>query len=156
MELNYKYLDNAFWEAEDRSIVKCIKITEKQNGQHQKEILTFRKFLGDKTLCPNYKEVVASVGLEKIDRNTADRHARKSNEEKEKRAIHEQQKRTAELEMLFNMKLQAFEVDEIKNCEDRKLRTRLRRAKNAIELNAIASLIIGKELGLFENESESD
>ena len=61
-------------------------------------------------------------------------------------------KKTAELEQLFTLKLQAFEIDEIKNSPNKALRSKLRRAKNAVEMNALASIIIAQELGLMPNE----
>ena len=50
------------------------------------------------------------------------------------------------------MKLQAFEIPEIANSENKALRTRLRRSQNEVEMNAYAALIIGKELGILEND----
>ena len=150
--MDYEYLDNAFWEADDRSIMKCIRLTKAKDGPPNKKIkdvLTLHKVLPDGKECPTYKEVVAKVGIEKIDQNTVERKERKEREAKEKRAVHEQKKKTAELEQLFNMKLQAFEIDEIKNSEDRALRAKLRRAKNTVEMQALASIIIAKELGLL-------
>lgn len=150
--MRYEYLDNAYWEAEDRSIVKCIKLTTMEDNKKKKDVLQFHKVRPDGSECRHYKEVVAKVGIDKIDANTKERHERKEREDKEKRAVHEQRKKTAELEQLFNLKLQAFEIDEIKNSSDRGLRSKLRRAKNAVEMNALASIIIAKEMGLFGND----
>lgn len=150
--MNYEYVDNAYWEASDRSIVKCIRLSKeegKPDNQKKKEVLQFHKILPNGQECPNYKEVVTKFGIERIDQNTAERKERKERESKEKRAIHDQRKKTAELEQLFNLKLQAFEIDEIKNSEDRALRAKLRRAKNAVEMNALSAIIIAKELGLM-------
>ena len=142
--MNYEYLDNAFWEADDRSIVKCIRLTKVENGpanKRKKDVMQFHKLLPNGTECPNYKEVVEKVGIEKIDQNTAERRERKEREAQQKRAVHEQKKRTVELEKLFNLKLQAFEIDEIKNSTDRALRTKIRRAKNEVEMNALAAIL---------------
>jgi len=154
--MKYEYLDNAFWEAEDRSILKCIRITEEANGKKRKDVMQFHRTRNDGSECPNWKEVVAKVGLEKIDANTDERRNRKDREEKEKRALHEQQKKSHELEQLFNHKLQAFEIDEIKNSGDRALRGKLRRAKNVVEMNAIAALIVAKEMGYMIKNEESE
>lgn len=155
--MNYEYLDNAFWEADDRSIVKCIRLTKVENGpanKRKKDVMQFHKLLPNGTECPNYKEVVEKVGIEKIDQNTAERRERKEREAQQKRAVHEQKKRTVELEKLFNLKLQAFEIDEIKNSTDRALRTKIRRAKNEVEMNALAAILIAKELGMIGENSE--
>ena len=47
---------------------------------------------------------------------------------------------------LFTAKLQAFEIPEIKNCTDKELRARIRKAKNPIEVSALASIIISRSL----------
>ena len=148
--IEYEFLDNAFWESEDRTSLKCIRLIKLGEGKgKKKEVLALGNKLVDGSDCPIFKEVVAKFGVARIDQNTEERKEKKEKEEREKRAIHEQRKKTAELEMLFNMKLQAFEIEEIKNAKDRDLRAKLRRAKNIVELNALAAIVIGNELGYF-------
>lgn len=154
---NYQYMNNAYWEKEDKSLLKCIRLTKKPEGGRKKDILVFSKIRKDGTLCPNYREVIETVGESVIDKNTEERKNRKGKEEREKRAVQEQKKKSAELEQLFNLKLQAFEIPEIKASPDRSLRTRMRRAKNVVEVYALASLLIGKELGyVMQKESIED
>jgi type I restriction enzyme R subunit len=50
-----------------------------------------------------------------------------------------------ELERLFNSKLACFEILEIKNSKNRKLRSKIRKAKNEIELMAYTSLLVMEE-----------
>jgi hypothetical protein len=139
-----------FWESEDKTSLKCIRLVKLgDNKGKKKEILSLQSKLADGSDCPTFKEVVAKFGVAKIDQHTEERKERKETEEREKRAVHEQRKKSAELEMLFNMKLQAFEIEEIKNAKDRNLRAKLRRAKNIVELNALAAIVIGNELGYF-------
>lgn len=152
---NYEYLNNAFWEKEDKSILKCIRLTKRPEGGRKKDVLVFSKIRKDGTPCPNYREVVETIGENVIDKNTEERKNKKGKEEREKRAIAEQKKKSVELEQLFNLKLQAFEIPEIKSSSDRSLRTRMRRAKNTVELYAIASLLVGKELGYYVAQKES-
>lgn len=149
----YVYLDNAFWEdgIDDRSQVKCIKVTTMPDGKRRNDVMLYHRLLPSGRECSNYKEVVEKIGIEKIDKNTEERRERKLREREEQHAIREQERQAAELENLFGLKLRAFEVDEIKNSDDRVLRTKLRRAKNEVEMMAIASLIMGKELGVFGN-----
>ena len=152
--MEYEILDNAFWEdgIDDRSVLKCIRMYEEGGGKRRKEVCQFSKFLPDKSLCPKYKEVVAKVGIEKIDKNTAERREKKEMERKNAGIKQEQAKKTQQLERLFHMKLQAFEVPEIRDSEDKKLRTKLRRAQNEVEMNAYAALILGKEMGMIKDE----
>jgi len=148
---NYEYLDNAYWEKDDKSLLKCMRLVKQPQGGRKKETHLFSKIRKDGTPCPNYREVVETVGEEKINRNTVERRQRKEKEDKEKRAVEDQKKKSRELEQLFNLKLQAFEIAEIKNSGDRNLRTRMRRAKNALEVQALASVIIAKELGYLQS-----
>ena len=111
--IEYEFLDNAFWESEDRTSLKCIRLIKLGEGKgKKKEVLALRNKLVDGSDCPIFKEVVAKFGVARIDQNTEERKEKKEKEEREKRAIHEQRKKTAELEMLFNMKLQAFEIED--------------------------------------------
>jgi|TARA_R110002153_G_scaffold79705_2_gene203277 hypothetical protein len=156
MMKNYEYMDNAFWEDGAKTIMKCIRLTKRPEGGKKKDVLTLKATRDDGTLCPQFREVIDTFGIDKINANTDERVERKEQEEREKRAVHEARKKSAELEMLFNMKLQAFEIEEIKNAKDRNLRAKLRRAKNVVELNALAAIVIGNELGYFKKvEDES-
>jgi hypothetical protein len=151
----YEFLDNAYWEdgIDDRSQVKCIRMTKTETGR-KKDVLMFQRILPDGTECPGYKEVVQTVGIEKIDANTRNRREKKVRDERENRAKHEQVKQAKELEHLFALKLKAFEIEEIKNSEQKLLRTKLRRAKNEVEMNALATLIIGIELGIIDGNTQ--
>lgn len=144
---NYEYLDNPYWEKEDRSQLKCIKLTTQADGKKLKEILVYDKILPNGFPNPNYNEVVSLFGIERIDKNTQERNIRKEKEEREREAVEEQKRKSKELEQLFNLKLQAFEIEEVKNGSDRDIRAKMRRAKNVVELNALTALAIGIELG---------
>lgn len=154
--MEYEILDNAYWEdgIDDRSVVKCIRMHKEPNGGRRKEVIVFSKLLPDRSLCPQYKEVVAKVGTEKIDANTSERRQRKAMEQKTGQIKHEQKQKTAELERLFSLKLRAFEIPEIRDSERKKLRTKLRRAQNEIEMNAYASLILGLEAGVLKEPDD--
>jgi len=150
--MSYEIQDNAYWEdgIDDRSVVKCIRM-HRIDGGRRKEVVTFSRLRNGQP-CPDYKEVVDAVGIDRIDANTTERRQRKDMERKSHQIKKEQQKKTQMLEKLFHMKLQAFEIPEIANSENKALRTRLRRSQNEVEMNAYAALIIGKELGILEND----
>ena len=154
--MTVEFLDNGFWENEEKTILKCIRLTPIKEGGRKKDVLDLRTILPDGSECPQFKQCIAQHGIEKIDANTQVRKDTKEKEDREKRAIHEQRKKSHELEQLFNAKLQAFEIDTIKNSTNRELRSRLRRAKNVIEMNALAALVIGSELGYFKKVDEDE
>jgi hypothetical protein len=47
---------------------------------------------------------------------------------------------------IFDAKLLAFEIEEIKNSQNKKLRSRLRKSKSIIEINAVATMIMLESL----------
>jgi len=154
--MTVEFLDNGYWENEEKTILKCIRLSPIPSGGRKKDVLELRKILPDGRECDQFKAVIAQWGMDKIDANTQERKDKKEKEDREKRAIHEQRKKSHELEQLFNAKLQAFEIDTIKNSTNRELRSRLRRAKNVIEMNALAALVIGTELGYFKKADEDE
>lgn len=93
----HDYLDNAFWEdgIDDRSQVKCIRVTTLPDGKRRNDVMLFHKMLPNGTECQHYKEVVSKLGIEKIDNNTKERRERKDRDHQEKRTQHEQQKQAS-------------------------------------------------------------
>lgn len=147
-----RYLDNAFWEDNEKTQLKCIRMTTLDSGDERKDILSVSKFNKDGSENQEFKEIVNFLSLEAIDRSHKERVERKAKEAEEERIVEEQKADGKRLEKLFGLKLKAFELESVKNTENRKLRTRLRRAQNEIEVNAIVALIIGEEMGLLGND----
>lgn len=58
----------------------------------------------------------------------------------------DQQKTNTLLKNLFEAKLEAFEIPEIKQSTNKALRSRIRRSKSLVELYAITSHLVGLEL----------
>ena len=92
------------------------------------------------------------MGEELINKNTEERIVRKENEKKEEHLKKEEHAKARKLEELFSYKMEAFEVEEIKSCKDRKLKAKLRRAKSKIEVDLYAMMILQKHL---EEEEKS-
>ena len=51
-----------------------------------------------------------------------------------------------ETELLFQIKLETFEIEEVKNSKNRKLKSKIRRAKNPSEVYAYAAAIVMESL----------
>jgi hypothetical protein len=94
----------------------------------------------------DFDEILEMFGEEQLDKNTEEH--RKESEEREQH--HREQKEAdmarAKQEVLFNMKLEAFEIEEIRNSTNRDLKKRLRKAKTPIEVQAFATLMIQEAL----------
>ena len=139
----YRYLDNAYWEEADRSKLKCIKMTQLEDGREKKTILEVDRE------DPIYKEVVSTFGIERIDHHTEVRKERKEKERHEHEIKKAQEVEARKLEDLFSAKLRAFEIPTVKETKNKSLRPRIRRAENTMEGQALVTLIIGESLGMF-------
>lgn len=98
----------------------------------------------------DFDAIMEMYGEEEIDRLTEEHEKQKIKNqqvEAERVAAHMARKRQ---EVLFNMKLEAFEVEEIKNSTNRDLKKRLRKAKSVIEVQAFATLLIQDALNNAE------
>lgn len=95
---------------------------------------------------PDFDAVLEMYGEEEIDRLTAEHHAERTNQEKinKERALADQARHRQEV--LFNMKLEAFDVQEIKQSQNKELKKRLRKSKTPIEVQAYATLLIQEAL----------
>ena len=65
----------------------------------------------------------------------------KRREESKKLADEETQRRNTAVD-LFDAKLQAFEIEEIKNSKNKKLRSKLRKSKSVVEVYALSTIIM--------------
>jgi len=146
-----KWLDNAFWENDQKDDMSCILELEDDAGRQTRQVMRLKKFDKDGDPNPDFEEVVEVLGEELIDKNTEERHTRKKAEKEEKRIREVEHAKARKMEELFNYKMEAFEVEEIKNCKDRKLKGKLRRAKSKIEVDMYAIMIFQKSL---EEENE--
>ncbi len=95
---------------------------------------------------PDWKEIMETFTEEEINKNTkkyGDEHKRKKDAAKEE---NKDQKEKQSGDNLFNAKLEAFEIDYIKNSTNRKLKSRIRKAQNLTEVIAFSSALILKEI----------
>ena len=146
-----RWMDNAFWETEEKKELNCILEMEDDMGRvTRQQMLLARQ---DRDGNPNelFNEVVDALGEEAIDKETTDRIERKAAEAEEEKQRELEHQKARKLEKLFNYKLEAFEVEEIKNSKNRKLKAKLRRAKSKIEVDMYSIMILQDQL-----EAETD
>jgi hypothetical protein len=146
-----KWLDNAFWETDEKHQLNCILELEDDVGRVTRQVMKLNRT--DKEGNPNsmFDEVLGELGEEVIDNNTQERKDRKNAEKEEKKQRDVEHKKARKLEELFNYKLSVFEVDEIKNSKNRKLKGKLRRAKSEVEVQLWAIEIMRESLAESEN-----
>lgn len=149
------WIDNAFWNTADKTSVSAIAESQSKDGKVTREVLTVSKIGPDGSENPDFIDLVNSLTEEKIDANTTERDERKARETLSHQQRQEEKIRARALEMLFDAKLKAFEIEDVKNCTDRVLKSKLRKAKNIIEVNAYATIIIMEQMNAAESESDS-
>jgi hypothetical protein len=148
-----KFLDNPFWRNDERTAVTAILQRELGNGKTENKVVDIDKYKSDGSVDPLWVKLMREVPRDKIDAFTESRRRRKIEEHNEKQYKEQQGKRARELEGLFSMKLQAFEIDAVKNSKNRKLRSKLRSSTNELEMQAYVTAFI---LEALEEEERED
>ena len=94
---------------------------------------------------PDYIAIMEKFTEQEIDDNTRRREERRAEEVRQRmeRSKVDQQRRRDEL--LFESKLEAFEIPIIKNSTNKALKTKIRRSKSAMEVMAYATMLIMEE-----------
>jgi len=143
-----QWMDHAFWENYQKDRITGILVLNHDNGKKTTQQLTVYKFAEDGSVNPDFQEIVDQLGEEKLDDNTTKRAQTKAKEAKARYLRDQHEKKQKQLAELFDAKLQAFEIDEIKNSKNRDLKSRLRKSRNILEMQIYAQMIMREELGL--------
>ena len=146
-----QWMDNAFWESDEKKELNCILELEDDVGRVTRQQMFLLRHDKDGSENELFNEVVDALGEDAIDKETTDRVIRKKAEAEEEKLRDEEHNKARKLEKLFNYKMEAFEVDEIKNSKNRKLKAKLRRAKSKIEVDMYSIMILQDQL-----EAETD
>ena len=143
-----------FWEtaAKDRLTAR-LNITH-DDGSFTTTVARVSKFDDNGRVSSDWEEVLQQNALKDIDKFTEDRLER--HRQKREAGIKRQEERNEakRLEDLFNYKLQTFEIPEIKESSNRKLKSKIRKAKNSIELNAYATILLMENMSAATKESQ--
>lgn len=102
---------------------------------------------------PDMKAVLEQFTEDEIDANTQKGLERRNENIKRQMERRESQAARAKQESLFNAKLQAFEIELVKNSKDTEMKKAIRKSKNIMEVQAYATLLMMKEL---ENAKEKE
>lgn len=139
-----------FWEsaAKDRLTVR-LNITN-DDGSFSTSVARVSKYDANGNISTDYQEVLEQNTMESIDKFTEERLER--HRQKRESDLKRQQERNEakRLEDLFNYKLQTFEIPEIKESTNRKMKAKIRKAKNVVEMQAYATILLMEIM----NESE--
>lgn len=143
-----RWLDNSFWHNEEKEVAEAILSITDSEGREITQVLTVRKFDAEGNVNPDWEELLEQVGEEKIDENTEERRVRKAQEREVEEQERKANQKARDLEELFDAKIKILEIDEIKNTENKKLKSKLRRSKSILEMNVYAQLIMMEEIGV--------
>ena len=140
-----------FWEnaAKDRLTVR-LNITH-DDGSYSTTVAKVSKFDDEGKITSDYEEVLAQNGLDKIEQFTNERLERHKQQRESDIKKQQEKNESKRLEDLFNSKLQVFEIEEIKESTNRKLKSKIRKAKNQVEMTAYATMLLMEIM----NESEA-
>jgi len=142
-----------FWEnaAKDRLTVR-LNITH-DDGSYSTSVAKVSKFDVDGNITSDYEEVVEQNTITKIDEFTQERLDRHKQERESNIKKQEEKNESKRLEDLFNYKLQTFEIPLIKESTNRTLKSKIRKAKNVIEMQAYATILL---MEIMNEEEKSD
>ena len=133
-----KYL-NPYWSNKDnRHLIVTIELA---NGQH-----SMASIQDPEGTNPDMKAVLEQYTEEEIDANTQEGLNRRNENIKRQMERRESQQARAKQEALFNCKLEAFEVESIKNSKNTELKRMIRKSKSIMEVQAYATILLMKEL----------
>ena len=153
--MSYKrWMDNAFWETDEKKELNCILELEDDVGRVTRQQMFLHRHDKDGSENELFNEVVEALGEQRIDEETEARVVRKKAEAEEEKIREEEHLKARKLEKLFNYKLEAFEVEEIKNSKNRKLKAKLRRAKSRIEVDLYSIMILQEQLEAEDSGEE--
>lgn len=135
-----------FWETaqKDRLTVR-LNITH-DDGSFSTSVARVSKYDDNGNLSPDFNEILEQNSEESIQKNTEDRlerHKQRREAEVKKQKEENEAKR---LEDLFNQKLATFEIPNIKNSKNRELKSKIRKARNLVEMQAYATILLMEEM----------
>jgi hypothetical protein len=151
MMSNREWAWDSFWESYDQNRITTVLMITDDEGRVTKQQLIVNRYNPDGTDNPDFQAIISQLTEEKITENTTKRNEKRAAEREAKEQQRLEREKADQLQKLFEAKIQAFEIEEIKNSKNRILKAKLRKAKNLIEVNIYSMMIVMEEL---ENGSE--
>jgi hypothetical protein len=151
-----KWAEDSFFEGLDQNRITTILTITQDDGKIIKQQLLVNKFTDNGNSNPDWEEIMTTIGEEKIAENTNKRNERKV---KEREAIEQEKierEKVVTLQELFETKIQAFEIEAIKNSKNRELKAKLRKAANKVEVYIYSMMIVMEELNNEKQEESKE
>jgi len=128
-------IKNPYWGNDQKTQVMCE--FHYENGPIQTAAVTQTK-----NGNPDWEEIFNNFTPEQIDKLTEGALAEAREEHEKRKQMERDDIERMKVDALFQAKLDAFEIDTIKNSKNRELKSRIRKAKTLIEVTAFASALI--------------
>lgn len=139
-----------FWENYQKDRITAKLIVTHEDGKETSSTATVSKYKADGSINPDFQDIIDQNTIEVINQNTKDREDRHRRRREGEKKAQEERVQAQKLEHLFNAKLEVFQIEEVKNSKNRKLKAKIRKSKNIFEMQAYLSLLIQEE---YNNES---
>ena len=138
---------DATWANEAKDRIDCEVVINYDDGTSRFLRSSIAKDDGNN---PDWIAIIEKFGAEGLDEATTDAIV-KRNADRERRILENEERRKKENEFrkqeeLFAIKLEAFEIEAIKNSKDRELKSMIRKSKTPMEVQAYTTIILMKEL----------
>lgn len=139
------WLRNAVWENHTKDRIKATLETITDN-QTTRQDMVVSKFTNTGAINADYEDIINHITIARIDANTSRNQAETVAKQRKEAQIKKDLENVRRLEQLFQMKIDAFEIPEVKESSNRALKSKLRKSKNALEVQVYASVIAMEHL----------
>jgi len=135
-----------FWENYQKDRITCKLVITHDDGRVSSSTANITKYVANGKLNPDWKEILEQNTIEKIQRNTDEREERHRKRRESDIIKEKERKQARKLETLFDAKLEVFEIEQVKNSKNRKMKARMRKSKNTHELMAYTTILLMEEI----------
>ena len=146
---------NVTWANEAKDSLNCQIVVNLDDGSSQIFDAVVAQVEGGN---PDWEAIMDKFGVETIDAATTkdiqDRNARQEQRRTENEERRKKEDEFRKQEALFAMKLEAFEIEEVKSSTNRDLKARIRKSKTLLEVQAYTTILLMKELENAQTTTE--
>jgi hypothetical protein len=152
---------NVTWtNIETKNAVNCEILANLDNGSTQIFTAVVSKPDDGATVNEDWELIMERIGPEAIDEATTELvQEKQAKREQDRIQREENNKRQAEFEkqeLLFAYKLEAFEIETVKNSKDRATKALIRKSKSIPEVQAYTTILLMKELNNAEQQQQTE
>jgi len=133
-------VQNAYYENDEKTRIECEFVLP--DGSLDRGVINKASGDGDGRDNPDWAWVHEELGQKSIDDKTLEYLDHIANREAEEMMKRERE----DGEALFNMKLKIFEIDEIRDSKNSKMKAKIRRTDNVAKLNVYAAALVVMEM----------